>query len=109
MTEIFDKQEIYTTLVQPKLKELFDLCERYKVPFFSATLTYANPETGECRIGSSRIAAEVSDQFLDVFVCMNELLADAELTEAVFQMIMLRELSKRLSGHTFAPGSGIPN
>lgn len=105
---ILDRREAYAALVEPKMKELWDLCKRYDVPLLTLSIAYYDPAKEECHLRTSRIVPKNPHHMPEVFFAVMKMLDDPELVAAVIRSIALKALGvgfRKVSAAELAPGS----
>lgn len=110
---VLDRREAYAALVEPKMKELWDLCKRYDVPLLALSIAYSDPEKEECHLRTSQIVPKNPRHMPDILFAVMEMLDDPDLVAAVIQIITLKAAFgadfRKVSAAELAPGSDTPN
>lgn len=91
----FDKEQIAEELVFPKLKEVFDICQKHNIPFLSMVQTVSGEEYQQFRssgvvLGSSGKPLDVVEQMLAMTFFNIELDDDFDELPKPIQEILIK-------------------
>lgn len=79
-----NKTSEYTTFIEPRLQEIFTLCQKHEVPFIAVTALEVDQETGSVTMRTTNVTTLKETPGILTLIMM--LLREQELYEAVIRI-----------------------